>query len=67
MEFIFIEMFEPEENLIFDKSMVENYSKHSCKLWICDKLISIGYNVCSLNTPCGLLLCEEIYQGTTNR
>lgn len=56
-------MFQPEENLNFDESMVEYYGKHGCKRFICGKPIYFGYKMWCMNTPNGYLVDFEIYQG----
>lgn len=62
-----LELFEPEENLCFDESMIKYFVRHSCKQFIRGKPIRFGYKMWSLNTPSGYIIDFEMYQGNNPR
>ncbi|XP_030746575.1 piggyBac transposable element-derived protein 3-like [Sitophilus oryzae] len=62
-----LKLFEPEEHLCFDESVVKYYGRHGCKQFIRGKPIRFGYKMWCLNTPSGYVVDFEMYQGNNPR
>lgn len=62
-----LKLFQPEEHLCFDESMVKYYGRHGCKQFIRGKPIRFGYKMWCLNTPSGYVVDFEMYQGNNPR
>ncbi len=62
-----LELFEPEEHLCYDESMVKYFGRHGCKQFIRGKPIRFGYKIWCLNSPSGYIVNFEMYQGNNPR
>ena len=59
----FGEVFQPEQNLSHDETMVKYFGKHSLKQSIMNKPIRFGFKAWCMCTPLGQLVSFDFYQG----